>query len=175
LRNAIMGISGLPPDRVRPRWDYANPEMPEHEVDWAAVGVTDVRGDFDGFQERDPSANDGDGATYLHMNELITVMCSFYGANGGMYLRRVRDGLKIPQNLDALKKQRIAFVGEIGSRNANELVNRYWYRRRDLTLQFNRRVMYEYGIYNLLSAQADLHAESSINGDEIAVHIEVNE
>jgi hypothetical protein len=43
LSNVVAGVTGIPGNLVRPRWQKNPPPIPDEGVDWVAVGVTSYR------------------------------------------------------------------------------------------------------------------------------------
>lgn len=41
LQSAVVGITGMNPKMVRPRWQVQPPNQPANDVDWCAIGVRD--------------------------------------------------------------------------------------------------------------------------------------
>lgn len=150
----VAGVTGLPGDRVRPRWQSTQPRMPEITVDWCAVGVTltdTERGtayiDHDGT---------GDGHDDLVRHEQLEVLVSFYGPGAARNAVLLRDGLQIAQNRAALDAQGMAFVESGPVRTVPELVNEQWLRRCDVSLILRRVVRREYPVLNILSAPVSI-------------------
>lgn len=149
FQKAVVGITGLPGAMVRPRWQPGNPKQPEPGVDWCAIGVTLQTPDATPHIQHDPAGN---GLDRLKRHEAINVLCTFYGPNGMRYAATLRDGLQMPQNLEALALVNIGLnnAGDITA--VPELINQQWVKRYDIPLTFSRQVVREYGVLNVLSA-----------------------
>ncbi|HGL4259610.1 phage neck terminator protein [Burkholderia dolosa] len=149
VHDLIAGVTALPRDLVRPRWQPTVPKQPEPSVDWCAFGV----------QEQDPDAgpaiqHDGTGDghdTYIRHQD-IDVLCTFYGPRAKGYAQRLADGLAIPQNREQLQLQDMAFVGVGPIRAAPDLINQQWVRRYDMTVTLRRKITRTYVVLNLKSA-----------------------
>ena len=81
LHDLVVGITGLPPGKVRPRWQPQDKMLdePSAYVDWCAVGVTESRPDANPVIVHN---SDGDGSSTLYRNYELTVIASFYGPAG---------------------------------------------------------------------------------------------
>lgn len=157
FQNLISGLSDLLPQLIMPRWQPGNPKMPEHNVNWCAVGTTVTDHDFDPCIIHDPMNPDGPGQDVLTREEEITVFLSFYGPQGFEFGKQVRDGLNISQNLDIIASHGLKFSHTAQPLRAlHELINKYWYRRYDTKLVFRRRVVRTYAILNLESAKVEV-------------------
>lgn len=150
----VAGVTGLPGDLVRTRWQPTQPRVPEASMDWCAVGVvlTDT--------ERGTAyvAHDGTGQGHddLVRHEQLDVLASFYGPNAARNAAMLRDGLQIPQNREALGADGLAFVDAGPLRTVPELVNQQWIRRVDLPITLRRAVRREYPVLNILSAPVSI-------------------
>lgn len=153
---AVVGITGLPGDMVRPRWQATPPVQPERDVNWCAVGVIDVVADANA------AFVDGDTSSQLQRHETMTVLASFYGPQSSGYRQRLRDGLAVKQNQDALKAQGIAFCYADGETIAPALVNNTWRRRHDIRLVFRRNARRSYEILSILSAPVEISSASGL-------------
>lgn len=157
LQAIIVGITGLPPTMVRPRWQPIPPKQPEPNMDWCAVGIMDVT------PEGDPVVihrSEGEGHDELQIHELIRLLCSFYGPNGQRNAGRLRDGLYIPQNREVMRAQGMGLMDVGRAINAPDLLNNQWVRRADLEVRVRRQVDRTYSVLNLLSAQGTIYADA---------------
>ncbi|MBB3004363.1 hypothetical protein FHX57_006745 [Paraburkholderia tropica] len=157
FQQMIVGITGLPGNMVRPRWQPTVPKQPEPSTNWCAIGVTGIEHDANSYEHHDPT---GSGTDTLIRHEIITVLASFYGPNALSNAAQARDGMYVQQNNATLDQYEMGMV-EVGSIvTAPELVNQQWIRRFDLSLRIRRRVVRTYQILTVLSAQATLKAET---------------
>jgi hypothetical protein len=150
LQGAVVGITGLAGQFVRPRWQGLPPQQPPLATDWAAIGVMQA-------EPTDYTYFDGDG--YLDRQERLTVMTSFYGPNAGRYGTLLRDGLYVPQNLEQLYLSGIKLYEAGALVTVPELVGDTWLMRRDLTVVLMRDVERHYDIEAILSAPDQLYVK----------------
>ncbi|CAR54930.1 phage neck terminator protein [Burkholderia cenocepacia] len=158
VHDLIAGITALPLDLVRPRWQSKVPKQPEPSVNWCAFGVQEQEPDAGPVIQHD-GAGDGHDTYIRHQD--IDVMCTFYGPNGKGYAQRLADGLAVPQNREQLQLQDMAFVGVGAIRPAPDLVNQQWVRRYDMTVKLRRKVTRTYAVLNLKSVQASTTTDAS--------------
>jgi hypothetical protein len=169
LSNLVAGVTGVPGNMVRPRWQAVPPPIPRSTDDWFAVGVTTVEPADRGTpyirhvgRAYDPNTGDEvpyDGRSDLTQHELITVLASAYGPASGHNSSLLRDGLAIEQNWELAHSRGMTLV-EIGPiRHVPEQVDEVWYDRRDVEIKIRREVDRTYSILNILSAQGTLHCD----------------
>lgn len=158
---AVRQITGLPGDLVRPRWQPNPPKQPEPHIDWCAIGITVTTPDDSPAITH--HAENG-GFSRLTRHEGIQLLASFYGPHCKSIAARLRDGIGIPQNMEALRAFTIGLVdiGEI--RAFPELLNQQWVRRADMPLRFNRKITRDYAIRNVIAA--DIHLFDDTHVDE---------
>src|SRR5205823_531921 len=108
MQGMVAGISGLPGDMVRPRWQPVPPKMPEATVDWCAIGVLDQAPEYGPYIQHWPGepGNQYDRTKqgfdeYLNVVKM-EIMATFYGPNASAYANIFRDGLSVGQNRDTL-------------------------------------------------------------------------
>ena len=149
FQRAIVGITGLAGDLVRPRWQITPPKQPDPSVNWCAFGIVDFKADDGPAIEHQPT---GDGSDQYVRHEDITLACTFYGPLSQRYASMTRDGMALPQNMEALKQDGVVFIDSQDIRSVPELVNQQWIKRYDLPLRFRRQIKRTYAVLNILSA-----------------------
>lgn len=159
LQAMVAGVTGLPGDLVRPRWQATVPKQPEPGVNWCAIGVPDQANDASPAIQHNP---DGDGSDTYIRHQDIELLCTFYGPAAKGYAQRLADGLAIPQNREQLGLNDMAFVSAGEIRAAPDFVNQQWVRRYDITLTLRRKNTRTYAVLNLISADADVSTDSSM-------------
>ena len=156
IQSVVAGISGLPSSYVRPAWQPIPPRQPESTTDWCAVSVMSIEEDDGPNIAHDGS---GDGKDNLARHEVIQCLATFYGPNAMHYAAKTRDGLSIPQNIEALLPNDMSFVEAGHIRAIPEFFNQQWIKRFDLDLVFRRKVSRAYPVLNILSAEVDIQPE----------------
>jgi hypothetical protein len=157
FQQMIVGITALPGNMVRPRWQPNPPKQPEPTVNWCALGIA-VQTPDDGPAIIHNGAGNGSD-TYIR-HEQIDVLASFYGPGAMQYAQLLSDGLAIPQNLEALKAQDMNSVDTGAIRAAPDLINEQWVRRYDLELTFRRKITRSYAVLNILTAQGTVQTNT---------------
>lgn len=158
IQEAVVGITGLSSDLVRPRWVRIPAKQPPADTNWCAIGVTRMVGDTYAYVGHHP---DGDGHDELQHHVTFEVLASFYGPAGQSYAGILRDGLQIPQNREALYLQEIAFVEASEIIVAPALINEQWVRKYDLTITLRTQITRTYAVLNLLEASGSIINQNS--------------
>lgn len=149
IGNVVAGITGLPRIMVRPRWQSKPPPHPPIETNWCAIGITVITSDYGVVKLHRP---DGDGHDELQRHETDDLLASFYGPQAYSLASRLRDGLMVDQNREALRAGSVNILECIRMRTASDLINERWVRRVDLEISLRRAVVRSYPILNVLSA-----------------------
>lgn len=156
LQAMVVGVTGLPAAMVRPRFQMTPPPHPDPAADWCALGVTRETPDANAWIGHDPA---GQGSDKMQRHATLEVLCSFYGPAGQGNAGRLRDGLALPQNREALEANGLAFVGLGEILRAPDLLNQRWVMRHDLTLTLRRQIDRIYPVLNILSAPVAIHTD----------------
>ena len=159
FQQMIVGITALPGNMVRPRWQPNPPKQPEPTVNWCALGIA-VQTLDDGPAIVHNGAGNGSD-TYIR-HEQIDVLASFYGPNAMQNAQLLSDGLAIPQNLEQLKAQDMNSVDTGQIRAAPDLINEQWVRRYDLELTFRRKITRTYSVLSILTANGTIQASTPL-------------
>jgi len=154
VQAAVVGITGLPGNLVRPRWQPVAPIQPEATVNWCAIGVISYAPDANAAFL---GSTDGQSQS-SQRHEAIELLASFYGPSASGYAHLMRDGIAVGQNRDALRASGVAVVGTDVIRPVPELLNQTWRRRFDLPISLRRQVDRTWPILNILSAGGTLIA-----------------
>lgn len=157
IHGAIAGMTGLGATMIRPAWQPDPPAKPDGNVNWCAFRVTEIVPEWTGAIIHHP---EGDGTDELRRHVTVSVLCSFYGPDSIRIAEVFRDGILIPQNMEALASHNIAFLEAGRLFSAPDVVNNQWIKRQDLTVQFRRMVSRTYQVNNLLGAEVTTKAEN---------------
>lgn len=156
LQALVVGITGLPGNKVFPRWQQEPPNLPPISADWAAIGITRTVRDFNANIVHDPSGN---GADELQRNESVEILTSFYGPNADSFCDILSDGLQIDQNREVLFLNAMGLVATGDSITVPSIVKERWQYRVDLPMTIRRQVRRSYPILSLLSASGTIDNE----------------
>ncbi|MFM0044122.1 phage neck terminator protein [Paraburkholderia sediminicola] len=157
FQQMIVGLTNLPGNMVRPRWQATVPKQPDPSVNWCAIGVTNSETDANPVITHNPGGN---GSDTLLRNEVLTVLASFYGPNASANASQARDGLFVAQNNDMLTTNLMGLVDVGRKMPAPELVNQQWIRRFDFEIRVRRQIVRTFNILNILSAQATVDSDT---------------
>jgi len=153
LQAVVAGLTGLPGQLVRPRWQPTPPKEPAIDVNWCAIGVT----------SQEPLDNPiilhkgaGEGYDQMLRYETISALASFYGPNAKNSAALLRDGLYVAQNRDELRAKSLWLLDVGAIVMAPDLINLNWRRRADLSFRLRREIIRNYPVKNLVSAQGTI-------------------
>jgi hypothetical protein len=169
LQTVFVGVSGLPGDLVRPKWQENPPTQPDIGVNWLAIGLGEDDADTFAYNGIDSSGNNS-----FQRMEALSVQCTFYGPDSHRYMRIVRDGFQIPQNFAALQKANMGFVSTSRGTRVPDLVNERWVNRWEMTAYFRRQDIRTYPILNLVSGSGSLIANNSNGAQTVPITVGEN-
>ena len=152
LHDVIVGLTGITGDLVRPRWQPEPPQQPEFSVTWVAFGVSRTEEDTFGYEHHDPL---GEGPTTVERDELLYYAHSFYGPHASGMCKRLRDGLQISQNRDALLSAGLGVVEVKEAVKIPALLHQKWVPKVDVTVVYRRRSTTAYPVLTIKSATVD--------------------
>lgn len=171
LSNLVSGVSGIPGNLVRPRWQKNPPPIPDEDTDWVAVGVTS----YPSLNGTPPMLHhqEQEGFTVALDGGPVNALASFYGPNCAGLARLCRVGLWVNQNWEQLEPIGLSLT-DVGDVTVTaELVNETWLRRADVPIFLAQSIERTYAILNILSAQGLVHT-SSPSGHEVDVEFDTN-
>jgi len=157
MQTVIVGITGLAGNLVRREWQVEAPVQPAITVNWCAFGITTTDVDDYPYMRQNYTA----GEPPVENADLIThesfdMACIFYGPQAQGYAKRLRDGLTVAQNREAMAAVGIAYTGPQQLIHTPELINDRWWNRCDITLTFNREISRRYDILSFLEAYGSI-------------------
>jgi hypothetical protein len=159
FQQLIVGLTGLDPTMVRPRWQPQPPTQPPVSTNWCAVGV--INYDSTDYPEiiHNPA---GDGVSDFYRQERIDVLASFYGPNSNNIAGAFRDGLYVGQNHDTLSASGVKLRAADAITNVPELVNSQYIPRSDIPCSFMRLVHRTYPIRTIGTVKGVIITENGI-------------
>ena len=167
LQSVLVGVSGLPGNLVRPKWQENPPANPEISVNWLAFGLTEDDSDTNAYVGIDDDGNN----QFMRMEDL-PLQCTFYGPQSLEYGQALRDGLQIPQNLEKLQSANMGFVNTSRMTRVPDFVNERWVNRWEMTVFLRRQIMRVYPILTFVSGSGSLIANLSSGTKTVAINIE---
>ena len=159
LQTVLQGVSNLPGNLVRERWQSNPPPQPPEEVDWISFAVNEDDADTYAFNGLNSS-----NVNIFQRFEKLPVQCSFYGPGSREIAELVRDGLQLGQNREQLQKAGMDFTSTSKMVRVPDLVNERWINRWEMTANFNRQIMRSYPILNFISLSGVLNINDVANG-----------
>ena len=164
LQALICGITGLAKTAVRPRWQPTEPMEPAQDQNWAALGITERSGDMVPAVIHHDDTITISGQTVYGYDELrryehLVVTFSFYGPHANSIAALFRDGLFIAQNRESLFLAGVAMKEVEGAVTLPDLINTIWRKRVDVKVHFDRVIVRNYPVENIVSAQGEIEAD----------------
>lgn len=157
LQSLIEGITGLPSDLVRPRWQAEPPREPKITVNWCAFGITSYEPqNFPEIRHH----GEGEGYDEIVDHETLTVLMSFYGPAHADMARLMRRGIHVPQNRALLRPAGLTFVKAGNIVPIPEPVTMHWRPRADLPLTFRLTTSSTFSALNMLQAEGSVRSDS---------------
>lgn len=174
IQTQLVGLTGLPGNLVRQRWQPNPPNLPANTVDWAAFAVVEGKGETNATEYHitpDPTVDPlyPDPFDVIERNEEFSVPVSVYGPNADTNARLIRENYSVAQNREPLFLNGIGYVGAGTVTPMPSLVNEIWYYRVDITLSFRRVVRQVYPVLNIASADGTLNTDIPPTTREIIV------
>jgi hypothetical protein len=166
LQTVLVGISGLPGELVRPKWQIDPPKQPDIYIDWIAFGLSEDESDTFAYDSVNSS-----GANVFQRMDALTLNCSFYGPNGFSIAQSTRDGFQIGQNREALQSAKMDFVSTGKMTRAPDIVNERWVDRWEMAISLRAEILRSYSILNLVSMNGTLYTQGSTM-NAIALNVE---
>lgn len=152
----IVGVTNIDSTMVRPAWQPEPTNIPDTGALWVAFRIEDEQND--NFPYLSP-----DGT--LHLHEIFSCVCSFYGTGAGSdarkYAKILRDGLSIGQNRSALTAAGIGLIEVTPPHPLPSLVKTTWLYRVETRIRVRREIVRNYQIENVASASGTLEAQAS--------------
>lgn len=164
LQSWFVGLIGIDPTLVRPRWQPEPANIPDAGDYWAAFGITKRTADSYVSWIHDPDADDGLGADIMQRHETLALLVSFYdlGVNGqaDYFVSLFMDGLQVPQNRELLDLNAFGLVEASEPTVVPVLLKERWLYRVDIALALRRRITRQYPVRSLLSATGTIVTDS---------------
>jgi hypothetical protein len=160
IQETLAGISGIDGTLVRPRWQPGfppgqGPNQPAPDVQWIAFGIT-------GRDAADYPAmrHHNGGPSTLTRWSIFTVLVSCYGPDADGIAERLRDGLYVNQNWEALSAVGVKLLEAQSATAVPDLVNTGYIDHCDLPLRFAQAVDRDYNILDIASSDGVISSDT---------------
>jgi len=155
----VVGITNLPANMVRPRWQPEAPDIPAFGIDWCGIGITDQDPDTYAAEIHHPN---GDGSTEIRRHEVLTILASFYGPNGNQWATQFSMGLQVAQNREVFSLSNMGLVKSGTVKAIPTLMKERWLYRFDVEFLVKRQLVGTYNVLNLLAAEAEIITDQPV-------------
>ena len=172
FQQMVAGITGIDGTMVRPRWQSEPPNMPQFGSDWAAIGVTKRVRDTNAYvTHRDTIDENGNNiiSDYVYRNEVMDVLCSFYGPNCEAKSELLAMGLEVDQNREVMQLAGFGLVCVEDAVMMADFFNNREVTRIDLPFQMRRAQLYQYSVLDLVAAEVTIIEDIEGVSDTITV------
>lgn len=158
LQALVVGITGLDPKLVRPRWQPEPPNQPDFEENWAAIGeINRTRDTFAAVTHDGASAKD----TVLR-NQVIEILASFYGPDANAYSELFVEGVQLAQNREQLRNNGFGFMSAGDSTIVPALLKERWVMGVDTPFRIRREQVYTYSVPNVTEVDSFLKTDMGV-------------
>lgn len=162
LSNLVSSITGIPGELVRPRWQKEPPNEPDFNVDWAAIGETGPR-TRDVFSAEVHVGGLSDGQDIVIRNEILQILCSFYGPNAQANSELLAMGLGLAQNREAMELNGFGLVEVQDSLRVPALIKDRWLWGMDTPIRLRRQQQYTYAVPSLIAAEGVIETSADFD------------
>lgn len=170
IQSVLVGLTELAGDLIRPNWQEAPPKEPGLTVNWIAFGINIYNPDIYAYQGLDEQDND-----IFARQEGIDVECSFYGPLADDYASKVRDGLQIAQNREALRAANMSFTETTPARPMPDLINERFRRRVMMNIIFRRQIIKTFPVLPVVGAMGTIEVDQDEGNLNIDWRVESEE
>lgn len=152
----FAGITSLPANMVRPRWQVEPTNLPQNNVTWMAFGTPRLESDTFASEQHYP---EGDGYNQIRRHQVLSILVSVYGPEADSVVGLLREGVQVSQNREVLTLNSMGLVETGDTITVPELVKDKWYYRVDMTVKVRRQIVRNYAVNSLTSSQSELNNE----------------
>jgi hypothetical protein len=167
LQQLVSGIAGLAGNLVYPRWQPEPVNQPDFGVDWASVGVVGRTRDvfatvIHTTYPPDPLNPDVpvQVTDTVNRNEILSVLCSFYGPHSEQFCETLAMGLMLEQNRYVMQLNGLALVDVGETLTVPYLKKGRWLMGQDVSFRARRQQNYTYPSGNIETVQASVITEA---------------
>jgi len=163
VQSLIQGVTGIPPDLIRPRWQPEPPNQPPAGTDWAAFGI--IERETTGFPY---ISHANGGSSTLYRWPILSLMVSVYGPNAEDNAEDLRDACYIAQNFEQLNLLGIRLIEAGSVTMVPDLINVQYINRADMRIRLATEQTRTYAIKDIVSADGTITADTGVSGQWLA-------
>lgn len=157
LHDLFEGLTALPGNLIRPRWQVEPPQLPEIGVNWMAFGITEqITENIASEVFRD------DLEMIVARGQELNIQISCYGPNAENTISLIREGIQLEQNREILRLNNIGFIETTKVINTSLEINKRWSKRKDFTLRLRRIVQRTYPVHSIIEVPVSINTENYI-------------
>lgn len=151
LQQLVVGITNLPGELVRPRWQSEMPNQPPLDASWAAIGKLTWAPDTYAYE-----AHQGNQEDVLVRHEELELMASFYGPDADLNAETFHLGLQLAQNREYLTRAGYGLKDADTPRVVPYKLNELWIYGVDVQFTLKRSVGSTYAVEDVASVTGEL-------------------
>lgn len=158
LQQLVVGLTAMPGTMVFPRWQPNPPNQPDATKDWAAIGcMKRTRDVFAAVVHSTDPNNFFDATDTVVRNQILEILCSFYGPDAEANSELFAMALSLAQNREALQLNGFGLVEVADSLIVPALIKEQWIMGIDVSFRLRRQQAYQYPVPNLKGAKGTIH------------------
>jgi len=172
LQGWFVGLTGVDPSLVRPKWQEDPPEQPDNGVTWMAFGIKGRKRDWDPHVQHLSTAGFGsnfgsdfgsatEASSVLYRNEILEIDCTVYGPSSDALTAAIWNNAGIGQNRESLRKSSLYYISVGDPQTMAEQVKQRWVRRQDFNVHLRRAICLRYRILDIASAEITVSTPQS--------------
>jgi hypothetical protein len=151
FQGAIVGITGLAGNMVRPRFQPEPPNQPDFNTTWISFSVAPVAQDTFTYEPHKPLV-DTDGSDEVQRDEFLELYLSAYGSNCAAIMGQFSAGISLQQNRLVLQSYGIKLIDPGKFVYLPALLKEKYVKRIDLKSRWARRNTIVYPIRTVADA-----------------------
>lgn len=158
IQNVVVGVTGMPGNLVRPRWQPESVNIPPAGTNWAAIGASRRTRDAFAFEGHTV----GPDSDFIQFHEILDILASFYGPSAEANAELMAIGLQLGQNREAMLLAGYGLISVSETNIAPELIHEnYWLYRADVAFVVRRVVKYTYAVLSLAGSSSTLQTQAA--------------
>jgi len=162
LQAIIVGVTGMPGSLVIPFWQLEPPNLPAVGTNWASFGIEVDSTDTNAVIIHHAARGGAAAFDELQRHEILDVEVRMYGPQARANMHRLRDGLQVAQNREALSAAGMGLIETTAAKSVPALVKERWLFALVSSVRIRRQVIRYYPILDLASVLVDLETDGGL-------------